>query len=125
MKTSLIAIIALMFLPFLKAAEPAAPMVASGEGKIEKREFLVSELRDIRLDMDDGALSFTVEKTTYTYQPSLSTGTYSAPRSEKIAVGATFLSELRHASRVIVEVSPSSGDRVYTQFMTLQFDSIR
>jgi len=123
-KTFLITILTLTFPLFLKAAE-TTPANTPREIKTETREIRIFDLQDIRLDMSDGSVSFLVKDTTYTYQPNLDSGTHVASQSEKIAVGATFLSELRHASKVIVSVEVPSSDHIYTPFMTLQADVIK
>jgi hypothetical protein len=115
MKILLIAFALLLFPLYLNAQD--AKMLARGSGpvKTETREFPPSELHDVKLDMYDGGLTFTVANITYTYQPNFA----------KIAASATLLSELRLATKVLVEVELPSRDHVYSQFFVLQFDSLK
>jgi hypothetical protein len=119
MKILLIAFALLLFPLYLNAQD--AKMLARGSGpvKTETREFPPSELHDVKLDMYDGGLTFTVANITYTYQPNFD----SVPA--KIAASATLLSELRLATKVLVEVELPSRDHVYSQFFVLQFDSLK
>ena len=119
MKASLIALALFLTCFCLHGEELNPPTPKRVEIKTEIREFKPTELHDVKLDLSDASLSFTVGTTTYTYTPTFDSD------AAKIAACATLLSELRHATKLLVTVKLPSADQVYSQFFVLQFDSLK
>ncbi|MDB6109117.1 MAG: hypothetical protein JWR69_867 [Pedosphaera sp.] len=71
------------------------------EPKYEWREFSVRDLRDLQFDAWDGAISFTLNGETYTFQPRIDEKT-TAPN--EVVAGAAVLTQLRIAERLRIPV---------------------